>query len=270
MTVNLQRGFMCKDKKQKMKETLLVLLEDKAVQDKILEIAHRDRHNSLSQGCNQKHDALSVEAPARIDVNKLKDDLQQSEKNIEVLQQRFKSLTSELEDRNKEYNKTVDERNKLKSKLFEAQNELKKINDTVARYHDIYKKFQNLEPDTRLSLKGIFKGEGDLWKFIFCGILPENIEALWGLCSNKALNGELSELDKLKSIFDFFFGIYNTLHDTPPFHRQIIQIGMVFDGDKYTRSSDGKVAGKISEIILPGYEHSCSGKIVKKSIVKIG
>lgn len=138
----------------------------------------------------------------------------------------------------------------------------------VKPWQEAYALYQKLPVEIQTELQGIFT-ISTLDGFIACGVQSENIWSLWEYAQIKCQAGEARELPVLQSLLDFFLSQHNLTFAVPRYVAQVVQAGEEFDVAKHIRSRDSKAAGRITDIFLQGYENRQTGKIVKKSIVRV-
>ncbi|MCB5279962.1 MAG: hypothetical protein LHW59_10640 [Candidatus Cloacimonetes bacterium] len=150
------------------------------------------------------------------------------------------------------------------------QAELNATKQKFSSFQDIFVLYQGLPDSLRESLKGIFRG-GDLPSFIICGAQNENLLAFWDFCKVEFNRGNLAHRVELLKIFDFFFELVNSkLFESPYYAKQELALGMSFDRDKFSSTSDSRVSGPLTELLLQGIVYATNGTIVRKSLVKVG
>ena len=194
--------------------------------------------------------------------------LSESKNNSNELERRFRILVDE--------NRIIKEENEVlqkecivyKTTIEEKNTEIRSLLIRFREPEELYNTYLRLSNATRGSLSGIFKGT-TVEEFIFCGVQLENIDSLWEFIKRELEEKRLSEVENMKKIFVYFFKAYNLIHESPIYKIQNVAIGEEFDEDKHLRSSNSRVAGRINEIMLNGFIITNTGKIVKKSVVKI-
>lgn len=182
-------------------------------------------------------------------------------KEIAAYRENFKSIENEnriLKDNISKCNQKFDN---LNTKFSDLQTKFKSI-------YRIYDMFNSLPSETIKVLRGIFKKEC-LESFIACGVQQSNLNSLWEYMKSEVMSNRFEHIQKLSEIHGYFFELLNQTDDEPRYRWQNVNVGECFDVEKYTRAKDGKAAGNISQIYLIGYESVITGKVIKKSIVKI-
>lgn len=220
-------------------EALMVSLQDERVIEKIKEIAEMGLFSQMDEP---------------------KELLKEKEREVVKLQQ-------EIESKNREINEYQMKIKHLNEKMESCFNELQKRKADYREVEELYGAVQRLSETTRNSLKGIFKGE-TVQEFIVCGVQYENISSLWDFIKNEIMEGREQEREILFALFQHFFQEYSKIYDTPLYKIQEVKMNEVFREDLHIRALNSKIAGTITDILLPGYL-SINGKIIKKSIVRI-
>lgn len=299
---------MCKKSFMKMfKKILIKLLKEVEIQDIIRKICSSEvvcasQNSVLEQKDLQQFKAESSELERQNEELKAQiKDLKNQNKNLNI---QIQNLEGEREDLCNQLLKLIkaqkesDQHNKVLreevTKVQKKESEFKKqVVDLNIQYEKLQKEYEKLEerscreelvwgegkkiydlylslPDkVHSSLSGIFK-PGDLKRFIFCGIQPENMMDFWDFCKTEFNRGNLEYREKLIQIFNYFFTVINqTIYDTPKYVKQNICVGDKGDREICICTSDSSASGCVTEIILPGIVYASNGKVIKKSLVKI-
>lgn len=181
----------------------------------------------------------------------------QSDLQISVLRQEKQSLEDQKRLWQGEKDKLQDQVKTLEWRL-----------GPVRPWQEAYMLYQKLAPDIQKELQGIFT-TSSLDGFIACGVQGENIWSLWDYAQIKCQAGDAKDLSVLQSLVDFFLSQHNLTFSAPRYVAQVVQVGEEFDVAKHIRSRDSKAAGRIASVCIQGYENRQTGKIVKKSIVRV-
>lgn len=179
--------------------------------------------------------------------------------------------------------RSVTENEKLKQQLEEAISSAKtvqekydicrgKLSEYENSYFDIhmyYKKCKELfqaNPLLQRDLQNVINLQNEE-AFIGAGCQQENLDALWDCLSYKLTVYTEAELKTLNDLFFYFLSIFN---DVQELYAPIkTAIGDAFDEDIHARGEGSKISGQIHEVYLEGYRNVKTGKVVKKSIVRI-
>lgn len=212
--------------------------------------------------------------------------LQTENKNLsgenDKLNDVIKKLEDELETNSERYRDEVFRRqeldlqvrglnkiNKQNGEIISAQEiEINKLNYQFASIKKSYELFLNLENDIKNDIAAILKGN-KIENFVYAGVQYKNIEAIWEYAKNRAVNGQIDGLDKLQSIIINFLDAYNMIYNEPIYKIQDVSIDDEFDEEKFIRGYNSKISGMVSDINLLGYINVVTGKIVKKSVVRV-
>lgn len=204
----------------------------------------------------------------------IKSKLKVSESTVEKLETAIKQKDKELGTLAKQKDEELDEKNKqiaeLTSSLNTVQKEKKSIETKYkTKYADIekaYDDFSKLSAVTRNSLKNVFPSD-TLQSFLAAGLQWENISALWDYTKRCFIEDAVTDTEKLRNIFLFFFAMYNEKSRKPEYVLISPNKGDKFDSDRHVVIG-GKTATSISRCVFEGYCNS-SGKQVFKALVQV-
>ncbi len=196
------------------------------------------------------------------------------------LKGKLKKEKGDLEKANKELEKANKELEEVNKELEEVKGELNKANEANNALTDelngfkseqaMFQVFMNLNTAVKDALKSIFK-QDTYENFLACGTQLGNINALWNVIKCRVQNGQFDELEELSKILYYFIDVFNTIEDKPLLKVQDVSDKHNFDVEYFIKSEDSsKQMGAISKVYLKGYCNVVSGKIINKSIVKVG
>lgn len=104
-------------------------------------------------------------------------------------------------------------------------------------------------------------------QFVCWGCQWGNIEALWEFMdiaiTQKRCDQETIII--LESIFDYFFELYRDM--TGSYERIRTEVGEEFDEKVHKRSGESRVSGRISKVVLRGYQGIYNKKIQKSIVI---
>lgn len=279
-------------KKYELKTKLLELLaEDKDIQQAIQIILNQNENiksNQTNEAIEKIKELQEIIKAKNEEIEVLKALVEKWKKCFNDEQEKTKNLSSSLENSKKEIeeldvykNKILQEINSLKEEkkqhelaLQEEKSKNTDLNKRVEFYKDsfedelrVYEYYKTLSDTTKSSLKAIFKDE-TLQGFLSCGVQEKNISNLWEYIKNEIIEDNNRDIDKLISIFNFFFSRY--ILAFPIYEKQKVSIGDNFDPQLHIRSSKSSYAsGTIKEIILFGWINNKTNKVIKQSVVVI-
>lgn len=284
-----------KDKIENINREKVDLLETQSYDKKYKEYINdlESKQNKLTQE-NREYKSILLKKDEEI--NALKNEkksleynfykLQTENKNLsgenDKLNDVIKKLENELEINNERYRDEVFRRqeldlqvrglnqiNKQKVEIISAQEtKINKLNSQFSSIKKSYALFLNLENDIKNDMAAILKGN-KIENFVYAGVQYKNIEAIWEYAKNRAVNGQIDGLDKLQNIIINFLDAYNMIYNEPIYKIQDVSIGDEFDEEKLIRGYNSKISGMVSDINLLGYVNVVTGKIVKKSVVRV-
>lgn len=252
-----------------------------------------DKQNKLSQE-NREYESILLKKDEEIEILKNKNksieydfyELKTNYKNLSTEHKNLKDINKNLEDENKinseRYHEEVYRRQTLDLKVRELnelnqekediillkQNEITKLSSQFSSIKKSYNLFLNLETEIKDDIVAILKGN-KIENFVYAGVQYKNIEAIWEYAKNRAVNRQIDDLDKLQNIVANFLDAYNMIYNEPIYKIQDVSIGDEFDEEKFIRGYNSKISGMISDIDLVGYVNLITGKIVKKSVVRV-
>ncbi len=273
---------MCFDKNEKMKKTLLDLLEIPEIQHKIRLIAEKTNQvedkavshdfapsmpdQESSKMKNENKNLKERNQQLNEEVDKIRKESSKKTDQIKDLQLQIASLRSE----NVKYAEKIRQLESCVKRANSMEEELTKFKRSNQEYQDIYDLYLSLPNALKKALKGIFN-ENDLWSFIICGMQTDRLLEFWDFCMRDLKRGKLlDEKDKLAEIFCFFLEkINHTLNDTPLYLYQEVKKGAAFDTAQHTATSDSAAVGRIQEVLFPGLVYASSKKILRKSVVVV-
>ena len=255
--------------KEKKKHNSLISSKTLSKQEQNLDIKQKD---------NKEKELYIHQLQLENDSLKMKcNDLQKEKDVLAQANQRLQIERSTLEEQNKRLNQ---EENKLKDKIEQLNNEMlmqynqfKKVQTIADNYtakysalDDIYSQYKSLNPSIHQALANVIPID-DPETFLCVGGQWENIEALWDFISYQLDGYGKEELQILIETFEYFFRKYNSI--TKTYTLLETQVGEILDEDLHTRASNSSVSGKITEVLLLGYQTTKTEKIIKKSIVRV-
>lgn len=201
-------------------------------------------------------------------------EVQKLENQKNAITSDFQTKIGKLEREVDNYKSKTDTQNQKISNLQNQIKELLKIKDkynaigvkfeNVLRMYQIY---QQLQEKHGTFLGSLFKGNS-IEVFFTCGVQRDNIDLLWDYIKDSIIE-EKDYIEELKTLFNYFFTLYNKIYDNELFRFSEVNIGDYFDSEKHIKSSASNHSGKISNINFYGYYNTNTDKIIKKTIVKV-
>jgi len=269
------------------KSTLLSLLDDEDVQAKIKRIVVE---NAPKQELvpDEKHGAElrveTLEKEVEMLSNLIKqlkalfsdnqDKVRRSEAYATTLTKEKQQLSEQLNSLNRELEDKQASLQATQRQLAQMQQENQQLSEKLRGYEAqfeqelaAYDLYNGLSEKTKASLKGIFKSD-DLAGFLACGVQEKNISSFWEYAKNEVIEGKNPDHEALVKIFHFFLTRY--LMAYPLFQQQAVSIGEKFDTARHIKDSHSASSGKISQVLLPGWENTKTNKVMGKSLVRVG
>ena len=284
-----------KDKIENINREKVDLLETQSYDKKYKEYINdlESKQNKLTQE-NREYKSILLKKDEEI--NALKNEKESIEYNFYKLQTENKSLSvendklndvikkleDEVETNSERYRDEVfrrqeldlqvrdlNEKNEEKDEKISSQkSEINALNSQFSSIKKSYRLFLSLENDVKSDIVAILKGD-KIENFVYSGVQYKNIEAICEYAKNRAVNGQIDDLDKLQNIIENFLDAYNMIYNEPIYKIQDVGIGDEFDEEKFIRGYNSKISGMVSDINLLGYVNVVTGKIVKKSVVRV-
>ena len=165
------------------------------------------------------------------------------------------------------YNKKIELIEKDK-RILQQQSEIKELQYEFSSIKESYNLFLSLNDEIKEDMVSILRGD-KIENFVYAGVQYKNIESIWEYAKNRAINGQLEDLDKLEKIIMNFLDAYNMTYNSPLYEVQRVENGDDFDEEKFIRGYESRITGVISGVDLLGYVNLVNGKIIKKSVVRI-
>ena len=168
-----------------------------------------------------------------------------------------------------ENDELIKEKNILSGSLSKADTELCELKNTFSMPVSLLARYKSLSLSIKEGLSDIICDKNEVLFVASCSS-SEHLKSIWIYTKRLiANNGEINEIEVLKDIFDYFFEMFNNALSEPVYVRDEVEIGMVFDDDKYDRSSDSSTSGTIKKVLLKGYSSINTRNIICRSLVKV-
>lgn len=232
------------------KELLTLLKQDDEVQKAVKKICKEKRD------CEEQEKEIEM---LKALVNELKAWICERDETIHASEEKERMQNETL----RHYEKTI---KKLQKEKEEKETQIEKYKNAFQQELEAYEMYKSLDNETKRALEGIFKNDS-LQGFLACGVQEKNIEALWEYIKNEIIEEKKGDIQKLETIFDLFFERFTLAF--PFYQRQEVTIGESFDPQKHINLSSLTPSGEIKQVVFRGWFNTKTGKIIKKSIVKL-
>lgn len=173
-----------------------------------------------------------------------------------------------LDMKNQDLQKKDIELEEKQNVILSQQSEISSLQSEFSSIKESYNLFLSLNDEIKNDMISILRGD-KIENFVYAGVQYKNIESIWEYAKNRAINGQLEDLDKLEKIIMNFLDAYNMTYNSPLYEVQIVENGDDFDEEKFIRGYESRITGVISGVDLLGYVNLINGKIIKKSVVRI-
>lgn len=249
-------------------ENLLDSLKNKKVRECIREIVYEENKRKFSFVRGDDDKCKAENATLRNLLEAIQKEKEQLLRQINEKEDYTQKLLSQLEKKQEAAERLEQRLSEMNGKLEEAigiQDYYKNSYQELDYYYQLY-----VQMDRRIleELSRVLTAKSPEL-FLCCGSQQNNLEQLWKYLSIVLGNPEYSakHLQSLSQIFDYLF--HNYCQINPNYERLCVSVGEEFDEDIHTRADkNSRVAGNISEVVLPGYRRITDGKIMK-SIVRV-
>lgn len=186
---------------------------------------------------------------------------------VELIPSRIKEQEIEINNLKEINQKLANEKNMIEKELLEKEEMLCFYKNTFEKELLIYNLYQNLNLNTKDSLRGIFKIDSFVG-FLTCGVQQNNIESFWDYIQNELRENINNELKSLITIFDFLFDKFSLIYQY--YRRQEIEENQNFDTEYHIKhNSSQNQSGKILEVLFYGYQNTNTNQVIKQSVVRI-
>lgn len=237
--------------KEKELESLILNLLDtsSALQRKIHSICSLSHDSDIVFNHDTK-----TELSDKRRISSLETKIEQLEKQLDKCQSDYRTISAEkssLEDKLK-LMKTKSDEAERKLRDYESENaqlneseqalsaELAKANESISilKEHffnpvNLLKRYKSLSAPIRTGLSDVVCDANEIFFIASCSA-PEHLKAIWTYTKRLAgSNGDIAEIEVLKDIFDYFFDVFNNSLSKPMYVRDNVEIGYLFDDDKY-------------------------------------
>ena len=209
-------------------------------------------------------------------LSQLKAELQKYKNLTAENEQQIGSLTLTLQSIQKE-NRTLketvsqveSEKETLDSQLTFANEVIEKMRRQFESAVKYWKTYRSLSVSVREGLSNVICDESVIL-FIASGTTADNLKAVWNYTRDILSDSfHQNDAESLKKIFEYFFTIYNASLPERVYERDSVEVGDELDEDIHDRSSGSCTSGKITSVLLKGYQCINTGKIICRSLVKV-
>ena len=205
------------------------------------------------------------------DIQKLKSQLDQAEKQyaqlerkVDSLQEQNEKLAAALkEERSNARKKTDDweqEKEKLISKIDEYENKYACIDKVYSCYIELPEKIKR-------RITNIF-ANGNLYSIIVAVSDWKGIEGIWGFTKRRIIEDENEGIAELISLFEAAFHMFTLTGGNEKYELITPKVGERYDSDRHSIKGI-KTDGIIKEVLLSGIYDSVSNKTMLKAVVQI-
>lgn len=192
--------------------------------------------------------------------------LRNKHSELKDLVYRLVSEKQSLSDQLSAEKETAEKLEEAVKKLEKTVGELKKKFEIPVKYSAMYK---SLSDSVRDGLSNVICDENEIL-FIASGTSSDSLKAIWNYTRDIISdNCSRNDAEILKTIFDYFFEIYNDSLPERIYERDDTEIGDYLDNDIHDRASGSSTSGEITQVILRGYKSVNTGNMICRSLVKV-
>ncbi len=247
-----------KESEKKHKEKLLSLIQtDPDVRRAIRECAEDTEQSRVREEYEQQLSEQQNKYEKQLAVYHA--DLNEKQRMISDLQTEICNRTETLSALRNDL-KIADEKHR------ETAGQLRQYRESYSALDEAFRKYCGISETILASFQSIICTATPL-SFLLSGASLENLQLFFEKISMEWKKYDAETLCILNAVFDFLFTQFQTLY--PTYHRIDTEIGMEFDLEKHTRTSDSLPVGRITKVIIAGYTNE-NGTKTMKSFVEIG
>ena len=256
-------------KEKNAEEYFLNLLDrSPAIQKKIRQICsyqpestdYREKTESLEATVRQLKNQLA-------EMQKYKQYSERLEEKCHKLETENNSLKYKLQDTEEDSERLEAENKRLKeigqnlaTSFKQTTHELESLQECFSESVILLKKYRTLSVSIRTGLSDVICDKDEVL-FIASCTSPEHLKSIWSYTKRLANNnGDIDGIQVLNEIFDHFFDVFNNSLREPMYIRDNVEIGCLFDDDKHDRYTGSNTSGRITQVILKGYNSANTGK----------
>lgn len=253
---------------------LLEMLDEPEVQAKIRNIAKKEPTRNVCGGMSPHKDTRVSELEAQ--VADLQEKLNKSEFAGKALEMAKNECLRQLQEAYTANESLKGMNQKLETKLQDMQDELTQLKNAVTeamgfcqRYETLdrlYEDYKSLSEDVKKGLENSICTK-DVYTFIVSASQWDSIDALWRYLDYSIETLSQEEVGTLLNTFDWLFDEYNQRR--ADYVRLSVEVGDYFDSDYHVKASNSKSSGAITQVLLLGYKDNNTGKVIRKSIVRV-
>lgn len=267
-------------------EKLLIALDDRLVQNKILMIIKNQSIPELIQN-TVSEDEVKQYSEIKMKLDKSEQKIIQLEENIRLQDERINTKNITIQKNEKTICKLQDERDRAEERLSDAEKiniesrnllikyerDLSKVNSELHDYKEqflapimAFEKYCSLPENITYSLSNILSTESVI-EFLIKGVQWDNIQGLEDFILANLDYSKVAGTDMsvLQEVYDQLFDLYGIVNRNCS--RIITKVGEEFDLDYHTKGPGSKgVSGKIEKVLFNGYR---KGNNIRKSVVLI-
>ncbi len=258
------------------KQELLELLKnDGEVNDMIMKLIKKMTQRSSSNTDVKKYtDEInrlqSENRQLSQEVSQQKSFLMNKESENDNLKNDIRNFQNQLHSQTQKTSQAKNEINTLENEKQDLLNIAEKYNSIASKFENlikIHKMYLSINNVHGVFLNSLFKGKS-IDVFFTCGVQEKKIASLWDYIKSSIIE-EKRNIEELKQIFAYFFGLYNSIYHPPLYRSNNVRINERFNDEKHIKVSQHNHSGKIRKIVFDGYYNSNTDEIIKKTIVEI-
>lgn len=145
----------------------------------------------------------------------------------------------------------------------------RELEQRFAQGKELYENLEHVDDYIRSLLDGAIPRKG-FEAFIIGLAQDRSLPFVWDAVREAMRKGcETDELTVLWNLFEYSVALVNAGKSQDIYAIDDVHEGDVFDVDEHTLVDGSRAQGSITEVVLPGYRNTYSGRIERKSLVRI-
>ncbi len=220
-------------------------------------------------------DLAALERERREDksaIFRLKQAVSEKENEIDSLKRALNEMGRRVSEANDRICAAEREKESLKRDREQMERELSAARAKAVRFEKplVYlERYHSLSDGVKEGLSNVICDKNVIL-FVASAASPEALRAVWNYVRDMLGDRTAgAEIGTLKEIFDYFFDIYNSSLAEPVYKRDEVEIGDDLDDDRHDRGAGSATSGRITQVLLRGYQSIHTGKIQCRSVVKV-
>ncbi len=198
---------------------------------------------------------------------------------IQNLRGRLQDVFSEFDQRLKTLTSDIDELRaenaQLEREKLNLQGTIERVREQLAqrfgRGWELFQRYQKVGAHARQILGAtVFVRDDNFTSFICGGAQSRSLETLWDVTHECVMSGRREDAEILWDIFAYCVELVNSTKGQDIYTISEVNEGDRFDSDVQTEGPRSRAQGRVLEIYILGYRNNHNGKVIRKSVVRVG